>query len=113
MSPSRFAFLVLSALSILLGACTLPTDRELDVEFRDVVHDRAARELPCAWESVQVSPLGGWAYLATGCGLRQTYECGFDSADFDGQEKNLYVCRAADAPPAPRPAAPSCGSDGG
>lgn len=103
------SFLVVAAC---VAGCA-PTDDEVNAEFQKIVHERASRELPCAWQHVEVFPLSGYAYEAEGCGLVQIYECSFSTGHFD-EDKTLYVCQA-EGPPMATTAHPTpCASpDGG
>ena len=100
-----------------LFACDPPTDKTVDREFQDIVRNRAVAEFPCGFEHVAVTPLGGWAYHAEGCGIAQVYECTIDDAKFSSDTtKVLYVCHAESTMPAQttKPADPTCsGPDGG
>jgi len=98
MRRTLLALLALPALSALFAACG-PSDPEVDRQFQAIVHERASREFPCAWQHVAVSPLTGWAYIAEGCGLEQVYECGFETGHFDDADKTLYVCHASASDP--------------
>jgi hypothetical protein len=40
-----------------------------------VVQTRASNELSCAKDKLQIQPLGGTSYKATGCGMTATYTC--------------------------------------
>src|SRR5512143_4211377 len=78
-----------------LLACDPPSDDTVDHEFQTIVRQRASLEFPCGWEHVAVSPLGGWAFHAEGCGIEQVYECTLDDAKFSSDtDKVLYVCHA-------------------
>ena len=47
----------------------------LKVAFPETVHKRAAFDLGCPAEQVQVLDIGGSSYGATGCGKKASYTC--------------------------------------
>ena len=68
-----------------------------------VVQTRASNEFGCAKDQLQVQPLGGTSYKATGCGQTATYTC--MGGNF-GNPFDAMCTREGNATPAPGVAAP-------
>ncbi len=103
MSSKPFLVLIALALGGIVGACS-PMER--------TARTRAANDLRCDKDQIEVRNIGGTSYRATGCNQEATYNC-IQSTSNNGilcQREEQHSLTAVEASPPPvTPAQPAPG----